>query len=208
MGNFWSVGTGGTAAIPKRNFRFLVKISKAAQSDGAGATDAPVWIAKTTQLPNLTVGEAKVHFVNHEFKYPGKVTYADLQITLIEAVDPNTSFRLLKMFSDSGYKNPSNIINVEDAGDVQSSIIFKDKAVMNVELTHLGAGGTAGAGTNNVYTLMNAWVKNITLPQSLDYSNEEVSDVQITFAYDYFTLRAGTDTGEDGSVGGGFLPNS
>ena len=195
MGNFWSVGTGGTAAIPKRNFRFLVKISKAAQSDGAGATDAPVWIAKTTQLPNLTVGEAKVHFVNHEFKYPGKVTYADLQITLIEAVDPNTSFRLLKMFSDSGYTNPSNITNVEDASDVQSSIIFKDKAVMDVELTHLGG----ATGANNVYTLKNAWVKNITLPQSLDYSSEDISDVQITFAYDYFTAA-----GPGPDVGGGF----
>ena len=62
MANFWS--SGKSAAIPKRNFRFLVNI-------GTGANALPVWIAKSTQLPNFSVGQASVHFVNHEFKYPG-----------------------------------------------------------------------------------------------------------------------------------------
>ena len=138
MGNFWSVGTGDTAAIPKRNFRFLVNIGD--------ANALPVWIAKSTQLPNFSVGEAKVHFVNHEFKYPGKVTYQDLQITLIEAVDPNTSFKLLKMFSDSGYANPSALGDDPGAGDANNSMIFKSKAVMPVTLTHLGGPVQAGGG--------------------------------------------------------------
>lgn len=198
MANFWS--SGDTAAIPKRNFRFLVSITKDAVGGSTTTTSTPVWIAKSTQLPNVTVGDTKVHFVNHEFKYPGKVTYADLQISLIEAVDPNTSFRLLKMLSDSGYKNPSAISGNPEA-EAQTSIIFKSKAVMNVELTHLG--GDADA-TNNKYTLKNAWIKNITLPQSLDYSSEDVSDVQITFAYDYFTMIAGTDKNQQGTVGDGF----
>ncbi len=193
MANFWS--SGDTAAIPKRNFRFLVKIG------GEGDNNLPVWVAKSTQLPNFSVGEAKVHFVNHEFKYPGKVTYQDLQITLIEAVDPNTSFQLLSMFSESGYKNPSTITNTNAEGEAQNSIIFKSSAIEDVTLTHLGGpSDDGGAVVNNIYTLKNAWVKNITLPQSLDYSSEDVSDVQITFAYDYFTAEgpAGVD------VGGGF----
>lgn len=183
--NFWSVGEGADAAIPKRNFRFLVKVG-----------NIDVWIAKSTQLPNFSVGEAKVHFVNHEFKYPGKVTYQDLQITLIEAVNPNTSYKLLDLFSKSGYQTPDRISGDPET-NAQTSVIFKHSAVSglgSVTLTHLGS---EDPNTNNTYTLKNAWVKNITLPQSLDYSNEEVSDVQITFAYDYFTMKPGEDTVDD-----------
>jgi len=181
MANFWS--SGNSAAIPKRNFRFLVNFG-----------GLPVWIAKSTQLPNFSVGEAKVHFVNHEFKYPGKVTYQDLQISLIEAVDPNTSFELLKEFSNSGYRNPS-AISEDPEGGAQNSIIFKSKAVRTVSLIHLGGPSDEGGSDplNNTYNLKNAWIKTITLPQSLDYSSEEVSDVQITFAYDYFTVEGGGD---------------
>lgn len=186
MGNFWSVGTGGdgtSPAIPKRNFRFLVNVG-----------EINVWIAKSTQLPNFSVGEAKVHFVNHEFKYPGKVSYQDLQINLIEAVSPNTSYKLLNLFSKSGYKTPDKIAVEGIESQAQTSVIFKHSAVSGlgtVTLTHLG---DEGPNTNNIYYLQNAWIKNITLPQSLDYSNEEVSDVQITFAYDYFTMKPGTET--------------
>lgn len=189
MSNFWSIGQ-NTPAIPKRNFRFLVSLGNA---DG----ELPVWIAKSTALPQITVGEAKVHFVNHEFKYPGKVTYADLSITLIEAVNPNTSAQLLKLFSDSNYKTPDKISDNPET-NAQSSVIFKHKAVEtlgDVALTHLGSESDA---TNNVYTLKNAWIKNITLPGSLDYSNQEVSDVKITFAYDWFTMKPGKTSFKDG----------
>ena len=181
MSSFWSVGT-ATPAIPKRNFRFLVNIG-----------DIPVWVAKSTQLPNFSVGQASVHFVNHEFKYPGRVTYQDLQITLIEAVNPNTSYQLLDLFSNSGYQTPDKIEGDEE-GSAQTSIIFKHKAVealKGVQLTHLG---DENSTTNNEYYLKNAWIKNITLPSGLDYSSEDVSNVQITFAYDYFTMKPG---GED-----------
>ena len=186
MANFWSIGSDDTAAIPKRNFRFLVSID-----------NIPVWIAKSAQLPNFSVGEAKVHFVNHEFKYPGKVTYQDLQITLIEAVDPNTSIKLLSMFSESGYRNPS-VISQDPESTAQNSIIFKNEAIKDVTLTHLGH---KSERTNNEYYLQNAWIKTIALPQSLDYSSEEVSDVQITFAYDYFTVNRN-------AAGAGFVDSS
>jgi hypothetical protein len=48
--------------------------------------------------------------------------------------------------------------------------------------------------TNNVYTLKNAWIKNVVLPSSLDYSNQEVSDVKITFAYDWFVVKPGNES--------------
>lgn len=182
MSSFWSVGQ-ETPAIPKRNFRFLVSI-------GAGS-GVPVWIVKSTTLPSFQVGEAKVHFVNHEFKYPGKVTYQDLTVTLIEAVDPNTSYQLLNLFSKSGYKTPDKISDNLENG-AQTSVIFKHSAVEalgRVELKHIGS---EEPGTNNVYTLENAWIKNVVLPSSLDYSNQEVSDVKITFAYDWFVVKPGT----------------
>ena len=185
MASFWSVGQGSTAAIPKRNFRFLVSI-------GAGS-DVPVWVVKSTTLPSFQVGEAKVHFVNHEFKYPGKVTYQDLTVTLIEAVDPNTSYELLNLFSKSGYQTPDKIEGALEQ-NAQTSVIFKDKAVAGLEsvtLTHIGGESDT---TNNVYTLKNAWIKNVVLPSSLDYSNQEVSDVKITFAYDWFVVKPGNES--------------
>jgi len=56
---FWSAA--GTE--PRRNFKFLVSMS-----------GLPVWIVKTVNLPEITVGAGEHKFLNHTFYFPGTVT--------------------------------------------------------------------------------------------------------------------------------------
>jgi hypothetical protein len=186
---FWSDASAGS--IPRRNFRFLVSLS---QDDGDdGAVSLPVWVAKAATLPQITVSDAgKVHFLNHEFKFPGRVTYQDVNVTLVDAIDKNISMDVLKFLANGGYQVPSK---VAAAGEFETAarqtIVFKNELTTNVEITQLGAPMEgAGAVINDLtFVLKNAFAKTVVFPQGLDYSSEDVSDVKITFAYDYFTVK-------------------
>lgn len=184
---FWSDAEAGS--IPRRNFRFLVSLSQADGDDAA--VSLPVWVAKAATLPQITVSDAgKVHFLNHEFKFPGRVTYQDVNVTLVDAIDQNISMDVLKFLTNGGYQTPNNIDGLDNE-TTRSTIVFKNELATNVEITQLGAPpGRTGAVTNDLtFVLKNAFAKTVVFPQGLDYSSEEVSEVKITFAYDYFTVR-------------------
>ena len=198
---FWSTADAGS--IPRRNFRFLVSLS---QTGDDAAAAVPVWVAKAATLPQITVSDAgKVHFLNHEFKFPGRVTYQDVNVTLVDAIDQDISMKVLKFLTNGGYQTPNNI-NGEDNVDTRSTIVFKNELATNVEITQLGAplgpDGDANTVTNDLtFVLKNAFAKTVVFPQGLDYSSEDVSAVKITFAYDYFTVRS---TGSDITIPEGF----
>ena len=197
---FWSTADAGS--IPRRNFRFLVSLSQT----GDDAAAVPVWVAKAATLPQITVSDAgKVHFLNHEFKFPGRVTYQDVNVTLVDAIDQDISMKVLKFLTNGGYQTPNNIDGLDNT-DTRSTIVFKNELATNVEITQLGAplgpDGDANTVTNDLtFVLKNAFAKTVVFPQGLDYSSEDVSAVKITFAYDYFTVRS---TGSDITIPEGF----
>ena len=44
-----------------------------------------LWYAKSVQLPSYEITSQAFQLVNHKFKYPGLLTWNDIQITLVEA---------------------------------------------------------------------------------------------------------------------------
>ena len=193
---FWTGG--GAASVPRRDFRFLVNMD-----------NIPVWVAKAVTLPTINVSDAaKVQFLNHEFKFPGTVKYTDVTVTLLDAVDQDISLKVLEYLTQGGYQTPDNIggagsdeINLDTA---KGTVLFKNEMVTNLSITQLGAPaplaeGASGPATGAIerdleYIFENAFAKSVQFPQSLSYASENVSDIKITFAFDYFKVRQAAGT--------------
>ena len=167
---FWSAA--GTE--PRRNFKFLVTMR-----------DLPVWIVKTVNLPEITVGAGEHKFLNHTFYFPGTVTYNEVSFTVVDAIDQDITKKILQKFVQTGYSTPGNIDTAKE------SLITKEDAVNrglgNVIIYQLGNGGDGQDGKIG-FELYNAWISKLTFPSSLDYGNEDLSEIQVSLKYDFFNF--------------------
>ena len=84
---------------PKRNFRFRVQFTK--MNTLTGFDSSVLFYAKTAAKPSFTLGEATHAFLNHTFKFPGRVTWNDVTITMVDP-GPNTGVSETKAVSAIG----------------------------------------------------------------------------------------------------------
>ena len=169
---FW----GGGVSEPRRNFKFLVDL-------GGGDDFIPTYTVMGVNLPSMEIGTAEVNFLNHQFHYPGRITYNTITVKLIDAIDEEISAKILQKISEAGYQIPSA------QAAAQTSLTPKSQfGLGSVQLRQLG-GGTAGEVKRAVYTLKNTWIKKVDFEQSLEYSSESVSGISLELKYDFFTFE-------------------
>ena len=89
--NFWS----STTIDPKRTFRWVLVFDH-----------IPTYVITKVGKPNFTVSPVKHNYIAHEFKYPGRVTWEDVTVTLVDPVYPDASAKVVKMLQASGYAIP------------------------------------------------------------------------------------------------------
>ena len=90
---FWSQAT----LEPKRKFRWLLY--------WAGV---PQFIIKSVKKPSYNVATTQHQYLNYEFYYPGRVTWQDVTITLVDPVTPDSTASLYRILENSGYVVPTN----------------------------------------------------------------------------------------------------
>lgn len=171
---FWSA-TQNTE--PRRDFKFLLRV-----------IDLPVWVVKSVNLPQISVGESEHKFLNHTFYFPGTVTYNEISFTVVDAIDEKISQKIIRNFVRSGYNTPAT----ENAAS--ESLITKTdsvRALGDVTIEHLGSDEDGQTGKIG-FKLRNAWIKDLEFPQSLDYSSENLSSIKVQLRYDFFDFL-GTD---------------
>ena len=80
---FWG-GQGGALVDPKRSFRWLITF---------GSSDSFIqsWYAKSAQKPKYELSKTEHQFLNHTFYYPGRVTWSELNVTLVDPAGANDS---------------------------------------------------------------------------------------------------------------------
>jgi len=171
-GNFW---TATPAKDPKRAFRFKVELGNS----------GVLWYAKTAQRPTLSIGETSHNFMNHTYYWPGKADWSEVAISFIDPVDPDLGSDLMAAIAASGYAIPKGT-----SGKLTS---MSKQSVMKT----LG-GNTDAAGANSIrihmidengdqletWSLIHAWIKSIDF-SDLDYGSDEMSEVTVTFRYDW-----------------------
>ena len=160
---------------PKRQFRFKVQI--------VGMAEGATWYAKQVTKPGVEVAEGTHKYLGHTFHFPGSVTWQDVSVTLVDPSDPDAAAEIFKILSAAGYgtpKKPGDQSTLETVGKRDMAA-----AIDGVIITQLDSSGNA----QEIWTLNNPIIKTIGLGD-LSYESEELSTIEITFAYDWCTFSS------------------
>jgi len=180
---FW---TDATLQDPKRQYRFVVTLGNMP----SGAT----WFAKTAKKPEISISEVEHNFLNHKFYYPGRAEWSTCEVTLADPVSPDAAAATAAIIQASGYSPPKNALD--------TTTISKRAAVAalgSVVISQIDSAGNA----IETWTLWNAFITNVTYGD-LDYSGDEMTEISMTFRYDWAILRTDNDSEATGpAVGAG-----
>tara|TARA_R110000824_G_scaffold103901_2_gene246663 strand:- start:4193 stop:4777 length:585 start_codon:yes stop_codon:yes gene_type:complete len=194
MAFFNQIGAGGFQ--PKRKFRFLVVFPKLTNL---------TFMAKAAAKPSYDMSPSEHNVLNHVFKFPGIVKWEDVDITLIDAVDPNTGSKFWNALRNSGYVTPGS----ESALTHGVTKVGAHAALGNVKIQQLDGGGVlvpTDAGTAPIGTaspvIVDEWVLNNCFIKSvkwgeLAYDSEDLIEINVSLVYDFATYapNAGTYNG-------------
>jgi hypothetical protein len=165
---FWS----DKSVEPKRKFRWLLYW-----------TGVPQFVIKSVKKPSYTVATTPHQFLNYEFNYPGRVTWEDIQITLVDPVQPDSTKSLYKILENSGYVIPSNYQEAAAATISKQGMV---EALGNeIKIRQLDASGTQFLET---WVVKNPLITSADF-DTLDYSADELLNLTVTIKYDYATIE-------------------
>jgi len=156
---FWS----NVNADPKRQYRFTLNIG-----------NIPVWTVKTATKPKSNINVVEHSFINHTFKYPGRVTWDNITVTLVDPVEPDLAMTFLTALRNSGYQYP-------DTSNVRGSISKKksvEDGVGSIILRQIDAEGRP----------VEEWFLNY--GGNLDYTSDEMNEITVEIAYDWAELKS------------------
>ena len=167
---------------PKRSFRYLFYM----QGRGTGVQPYAV---QSVKKPSFTIdGQVQAKYIQHTFKYPGRVMWQDVTVTIIDPRgagpfgNDDAAKTLDIILRDSGYRPP------ESDNQVTRASISKSKAV--------GAMGTpfldeidAEGNPISKWTLKNPYLANVDYGQ-LSYNEDSLVTYTLTISYDYAVYQA------------------
>ena len=192
---FWS----DTRLEPKRQFKFLFIIPS---PDNKAVVDT--YLIKSVDKPKVQIGtNTTVSYIHHTFKYPGRLTWTDINVTLIDtvAVD-DTSSRLAMMLKKSGYIIPDTADNAKFSLNKEGATFALNKP----RIQQIDAGNPMEGEDPKIieeWTLWNAWVKSIDFGGTLNYEQDAIVNLTLGITYDWaeYTTTATGQPDYDGTGG-------
>jgi len=154
---FWSNNT----LEPLRKFRFKIQFG-----------DDVMWWAKSVTQPSPDISVSEHQLINHKIKYPGIVTWNDIDITLVDIGGKGLEY--FNKLSKVGYNRSGSGIDGLRKGQY-------DGKTFNIQKFD------ANGSKIEEWDLINPFIKSIKYGD-LDYSADELLEVTITVAYDSATL--------------------
>lgn len=164
---------------PKRSFRFLFELV------GTAGGVIGSYAVKDVKKPTLQMEAGpQVKYIQHTFKYPGRVMWQDVNATIFDLGGEEDSAQILyNMFARSGYAVPKDFPGV---GFTNESV-SKAKSVEAIGTPRLRQIDDKG-GTVEEWTLHNCYLANVDFGQ-VSYDTDEMVNIAMTLTYDYATLR-------------------
>jgi hypothetical protein len=194
---FWS----NAGPEPKRQYRWYIDFGGPGSAAGTQAAnlDGLRYALKKVDKPKAKIGSIQHKYLNHFFNYPGRLEWEDINITFASIAQPDATYILNKVLGESGYQLPDTVAN----GTFPVKTISKSAATKqlgnSIDIVQINASG----GIIEKWSLYNPFFINVQFG-SLDYSNEEIVEIQCTMKYDWAKLdplngSAGYDTDEGGT---------
>lgn len=174
--NIWF---GSVNSDPKRQFRFAVNVGKG---------KVPLYYIKTATKPKASVSTVEHSFLDYTFKYPGRVTWDNITLTLIDPISPDLARNWMEMLLKSGYAYP-------EAANSAMGSMSKEKAQRALNGCSIQQLDDLGNPVEE-WTLVNAWIVSIDFGGTLDYSSDDLTEISVEIAYDYATVK----TGQNGAL--------
>ena len=170
--SFWN----NSSLEPKRGYKFQMHIPGADPS-----TSIATYLVKTAKKPTFSMsGPAEVKYVQHTFKYPGRITWDPIDVTILDPMTPDSAASLMNMLARSGYSAP------KDPGVSLQSISKRNANVAvggtGVRLAELRSDGVE----ISEWTLWNPFFYTVDFGQ-LGYDSDELIEYTLTIQYDYAT---------------------
>jgi hypothetical protein len=151
---------------PLRKFRFKIQYGG----------DSMVWWAKSVTQPSPDISISEHQLINHKIKYPGIVTWNDIDITIVDIGGKGSE---QSMFLQ---RYPYNGLDPQEGVDGLSKKIMNE-ILDPLVITKINAKGES----LETWKFTNAFVKSIKYGD-LDYSSDDLLEITITVAYDSATL--------------------
>ena len=151
-----------------RAFMFYYKPIFPTQISGIGIdTDSATYLVRATSLPETSTEEIVTNWQGFDFKFAGKYTYTDWTVTF----NCDSKADIQQIFHEW-----ANLVHDPTSNYyTDPSIYMQDQEVQLI--------GTDGAPIQR-YKLYGAWPKTVG-SATLDYSNNDVVQFDISFAYIY-----------------------
>ena len=171
---FWSEAN----MAPMRNYRWQLTIT--------GFTgNTIVWWAKTVSVPSFDVSEATHDYFDNKYYFPGRVTWSDVEVTLVDPVSPSAVSLTNTILEKAGY----NIKTISGDRKTMSKSQSTTNGLGDVTLDLMDVDGKVIES----WTLKNAFVKAAKFGD-MDYTNDELRTVSMTLKYDWATCEIANKT--------------
>ena len=180
---FWT----SALSEPRRQHRFLLTLPNLAST--AEGYQYEQYLAKIVSKPAYNITEVSHKFLGNTYYYPGTVEWQPIDITIINSVNPDGNKLLVDALTRSGYLMPPDqedvFTNPAQAPGTVNKFNSID-AIGNVVIEELsGQGGLIGTWLLNNSFLTKASFGN------LDYSGDEILNIEISIRYDWADYTPG-----------------
>ena len=175
---FWNLAS----TEPKRQHRFLVNFTSLLTSTGNVYQQ---YLAKTCTIPGYTVSATTHRFLGNEYHYPGTVTWDEVTVDIVNAVDPDGNDLLMNALAQSGYLAPDKQQEAYEGANQAIGTVNKTNAqdaIGDVVIRQLDGEGMV-IGT---WSLRNAFITAAKFG-NLDYAGDDILNINITIKYDWAT---------------------
>ena len=171
--NFWNVAS----VEPKRSFKFLLYF------DGM-----PQFVAKSVTKPNFQISTTPHQFLQHQFNFPGKVTWQPINITIVDPIQPDSAASIYSIIANAGYVLPDDV----NSGPEGQRTISKEAMVTGlgtrIQIDQIGPGGANDVKER--WHLNNPILTSVTFGD-LSYEQDAILNITLGITYDWATLNEG-----------------
>tara|TARA_R110000824_G_scaffold134691_1_gene297686 strand:+ start:2831 stop:3385 length:555 start_codon:yes stop_codon:yes gene_type:complete len=161
---------------PKRGFRFLMEILPP-----QGLEKIASYVVKTAKKPTFQMdGTAEVKYLQHTFKYPGRITWQPVDITILDPASPDSAAIMMNILSAAGYNAPDSEANALESISKNKAV---EQAMGTIYLRQIDAEGL----DIEEWKLHNAFLTNVDFG-SVGYDTDDLVEYTLTVDYDFATL--------------------
>jgi hypothetical protein len=185
---FWNLAS----VEPKRNFRYKVIFGGDLGQDDASKETAKSQIsifASKVSKPSYTISTQEYQYLNHKFKYPGRVEWQDIKMTFTDAGGSSgildIAQTMMSAVAAAGYQIPTSTSDLKTI----SKELANKQVGSKLTIQQLNAAGEA----IETWLVYNAFFTDVAFSE-LSYGSDDLSTVDVTVKYDYAKLQVGSGT--------------